>query len=113
MYLFYRQSLIGKALQDAIEKKIKTKKLTPAQAKYIMEKFDSVIPEIFARVVQHNVNFKGVVKSYNFVDSVWKFVASDFVMSINNELFRSRRLKIVACDADTSMDYGRKRRRRA
>lgn len=112
MYEFYRQSLIGKALQDVIEEKIQSKKLTPTQAKYIMEKFDSVIPTIFNSIVQNNVNFKGVVKSYNFVDGVWKFITSDFVMSINNELFRSRKLKIVACDADTSADYGRRRRRK-
>ncbi|KAL0265670.1 UNVERIFIED_CONTAM: hypothetical protein PYX00_011384 [Menopon gallinae] len=112
MYEFYRQSLVGKALQDVIEEKVQTNKLTPMQAKYIMEKFDSVIPTIFNKTVQNNLNFKGVVKNYNFVDGVWKFVTSDFVMSINNELFRSRQLKIVACDADTSMDYGRRRRRK-
>lgn len=112
MYEFYRQSLVGKALQDVIEEKVQSNKLTPMQAKYIMEKFDSVIPTIFNKTVQNNVNFKGVVKNYNFVDGVWKFVTSDFVMSINNELFRSRKLKIVACDADTSMEYSRRRRRR-
>lgn len=112
MYEFYRQSLIGKALQDVIEEKVQANKLTPMQAKYIMERFDSAIPTTFNKSVQSNVNFKGVVKSYNFVDGVWKFITSDFVMSINNELFRSRKLKIVACDADTSLDYGRRRRKK-
>lgn len=113
MYEFYRQSLIGKALQDVIEEKVQTNKLTPMQAKYIMEKFDSVIPTIFNKTVQNNANFKGVVSRYNFVDGVWNFMTSDFVLSINNELFRiNEKLKIVACDADISMDYGRRRRRR-
>jgi transcription initiation factor TFIIA small subunit len=112
MYEFYRQSFIGKALQDIITEKIEEKKITPHQAKIILEKFDASIPIVFGRSVQTSINFKGCVSSYNHVDGVWRFSTRNFVMTINNELVRSDFVKIVACDADTSMDTGRKRRRR-
>lgn len=112
MYEFYRQSIIGKALQDTMDELVNNSQLTPSQAKSILEKFDHAIPTVFSRTVQSNMNFKGGVESYNFVDGVWNFIASDFVMTINNKLIKGDFVKIVACDADTSSDSGRKRRRR-
>jgi transcription initiation factor TFIIA small subunit len=112
MYEFYRQSFIGRALQDTIEEKVSNNELTPIQAKAILEKFDASIPVVFGRSVQTSINFKGSVSSYNHVDGVWRFSTKNFVMTINNELVRSDFVKIVACDADTSLDTGRKRRRK-
>ncbi|ELA47969.1 hypothetical protein VCUG_00552 [Vavraia culicis subsp. floridensis] len=112
MYEFYRQSIIGKALQDTIEDMLGNSQLTPAQAKLILEKFDQAVPVVFGRTVQSNMNFKGGVESYNFVDGVWNFITRDFVMTINNKMVRCDYVKIVACDADTSSDSGRKRRKR-
>ncbi|KAK1347847.1 subunit gamma of transcription initiation factor IIA [Hamiltosporidium tvaerminnensis] len=113
MYEFYRQSIIGKALQDTIDEKVSRNQITPLQAKTILERFDACIPTVFNRTVQSTVNFKGGVGSYNFVDGVWRFSTRNFVMTINNELVRTENVKIVACDADTSLDSGRRRRRKA
>ncbi|EJW05342.1 hypothetical protein EDEG_00612 [Edhazardia aedis USNM 41457] len=112
MYTFYRKSLVGKALAEALEQKINDNEITAQQARAIMEKFDSVIPNVFQRTVQTNINFKGTVHSYNHVDGVWKFSTTNFVMTVNNELIRSEFVKIVACDADSNIDSGRKRRGR-
>ncbi|KAI5170481.1 transcription initiation factor TFIIA small subunit [Pancytospora epiphaga] len=113
MYEFYRTSLIGRSLLETIDSKIKENIITPEQAQFILSKFDETIPQVFNASVNNSLNFKGNILSYNFVDGVWKFVTKDFVMSINNKYFRSDYVKIVACDADTSMDGGRKRRRKA
>lgn len=112
MYEFYRESMIGKALQEAIEEKLKRNELTIVQAKTILEKFDSTIPAVFNRIVQTNISFKGHVSSYNHVDGVWKFSTKNFSMTVNNEMVRSEFVKIVACDADTNVETGRKRRKK-
>ncbi|KAG0442053.1 Transcription initiation factor IIA subunit 2 [Dictyocoela muelleri] len=112
MYEFYRESIIGKALQDTIDEKVSKNELSPYQAKMVMSKFDETIPMIFRDFVQSNINFKGHVSSYNHVDGVWKFKTKNFVMTINNELIRSENVMIVACDSDTTNDSGRRRRRK-
>ncbi|KAF7682965.1 Transcription initiation factor IIA subunit 2 [Astathelohania contejeani] len=111
MYEFYRQSKIGQALQDSIEDIMRSNRLTPTQANQILQKFDEAIPVVFARTVQSNINFKGAISSYNFVDGVWKFSTRNFVMTVNNELIRCDYVKIVACDSDTSVDVGRRKRK--
>lgn len=112
MYEFYRQSIVGKALLETIDEKVSTNALTPTQAKYILEKFDLSIPTVFSKSVTNSMSFKGNISSYNYVDGVWKFLTKDFVMSLNNEYFRSDFVKIVACDADTNVDAGRRRRKK-
>lgn len=112
MYEFYRQSMVGKALMEIIDEKVGNNTLTPTQAKYILERFDLSIPVVFNKSVTSSMSFKGNISSYNYVDGVWKFLTKDFVMSLNNEYFRSDFVKIVACDADTNVDAGRRRRKR-
>lgn len=112
MYEFYRQSIVGKALLETIDEKVSTNALTPTQAKYILERFDLSIPVVFNKSVTNSMSFKGNISSYNYVDGVWKFLTKDFVMSLNNEYFRSDFVKIVACDADTNVDAGRRRRKK-
>jgi len=112
MYEFYRTSLIGRSLVETIDNKVQDNTLTPEQAHYILSKFDEAIPTVFNASVVNNMNFKGNTLSYNYVDGVWKFVTKDFMMTINNRLFKAEYMKVVACDADTSMDTGRRRKRK-
>ncbi|EQB59982.1 transcription initiation factor gamma subunit [Vairimorpha apis BRL 01] len=112
MYEFYRQSVIGRALVDTIDDKVKTGQLTPKQAKFILEKFDESIPEVFTRFVTGNMSFKGKISSYNHVEGVWKFVANNFCMYVNNEYFKIDTLKIVACDIDTNAEVSRRRKKK-
>ena len=113
MYEFYRTSVIGRALLDTIDKKVRDNAITPAQAQFILYKFDEAMTAVFNSSVSGNLNFKGTILSYNFVDGVWKFLAKDFVMTINNKFYRAEYMKIVACDADTSIESGRRRRKKA
>ncbi|KAM0679189.1 RNA polymerase II transcriptional preinitiation complex assembly [Binucleata daphniae] len=112
MYEFYRQSFIGKALQEVIEEMLGTHELNINQAKIILEKFDAAIPNVFDRSVQSTINFKGTVCNYNHLDGVWRFSTTDFSMNINNELIQSPFVKIVACDSDMNLESGRRRRKK-
>ncbi|KAM0676453.1 Transcription initiation factor IIA subunit 2 [Gurleya vavrai] len=112
MYEFYRQSFIGKALQELIEEKLNSHELNIQLAKNILEKFDSSIPKVFDRTVQTTLNFKGTVNTYNHLDGVWRFSTSDFSMTVNNEYIQTPFIKIVACDSDMNMDSGRRRRKK-
>ena len=110
MYEFYRTTLVGRALVEIVDEKVKTNTITVEQANMILEKFDSVIPRAFDRV-SNTIGFKGKIVSYNFVDGVWKFLCKDLMLSINNTYYTLPYSRIVACDADTTADGGRKRRR--
>ncbi|EPR79884.1 Transcription initiation factor IIA gamma subunit [Spraguea lophii 42_110] len=110
MYEFYRETIIGKALQDAIEEKINNNQITTSQAEGIIKSYDDVVPMVFGRSVQSSINFRGSVNSYNHVDGVWKFSTKNFIMTVNNELVRSDFVKIVACDSDVTSGNTRKRK---
>lgn len=112
MYEFYRESIIGKALQEAVEEKLNKQEITISQARTILEKFDACIPDVFNRIVQTSINFKGMVHNYNYVDGVWRFNTVKFKMTVNNEIVYSEFVKIVACDADTNVDSGRRRKKK-
>ncbi|KRH91978.1 Transcription initiation factor IIA, gamma subunit [Pseudoloma neurophilia] len=71
MYEFYRQTIIGRALQDTLEGLIKDDTVNIDQAQKILKTFDETIPVIFNRTVNSSLTFKGVVESYNYVDGVW------------------------------------------
>lgn len=112
MYEFYRTTIIGRSLMETIDRKVKNNIITKDQAQFILLKFDEAVPHVFACSVTTNFSFKASILSYNFVDGVWKFLTKDFAMTINNKYYRRDYLKIVACDADTSVDGGRRRRKR-
>ncbi|KAF5139988.1 transcription initiation factor gamma subunit [Vairimorpha ceranae] len=112
MYEFYRQSVIGRALVDIIDEKVRQNLLTPKQAKFILEKFDESIPIVFNRSVTGTLSFKGKICSYNHVEGVWKFIAKNFCMYVNNEYYKTNLIKIVACDADTNAEVTRRRKKK-
>lgn len=104
MFQFYRESNIGKAFQDTIEEKINSQIITPQQGNALLEKFDNAVYVVFNRNVHNKMSFKASIISYkNFAD-VWTFVVKNFVMTINDELVRAERVKIIACDANINTD---------
>lgn len=104
MFQLYRESSIGKAFQDTIEEKINSQIITPQQGNALLEKFDNAVYLIFTRNVHSKMSFKASIISYkNFAD-VWTFVVKNFVMTINDELVRADKVKIVACDANINIE---------
>ncbi|KAI5186491.1 transcription initiation factor TFIIA small subunit [Nematocida homosporus] len=104
MYQLYRESNIGKAFQDTIEEKINSQIITPQQGNALLEMFDNAVYLVFNRNVHNKMSFKASIINYkNFAD-VWTFVVKNFVMTINDELVRADRVKIVACDANINAE---------
>ncbi|ORD94842.1 TFIIA g sub [Enterospora canceri] len=110
MYELYRTTVVGRAMMDSIDEKVRNNVLTPEQGILIAQKFDEIIPRIFERVT-NTIGFKGKIVSYNFVDGVWKFLCKDLMLNVNNTYYNIPYTRIVACDADTSADGGRRKRR--
>lgn len=98
MYEFYRQTIIGRALQDTLEDLHSTDDLSFETTQLVLKCFDEAMPVVFSRTVTSNLTFKGVVESYNYVDGVWNFIMKDFVFTTNNKLVKSDFIRIVACD---------------
>lgn len=109
MYEFYRQTLIGRSLQDCLEDLLTTEELSFENAQKVLRTFDESIPIVFNRTVTSTLSFKGAVESYNYVDGVWNFIMKDFVFTTNNKLVKSDYVKIVACDG-SGTEFTRKKR---
>ncbi|KAL6121565.1 TFIIA g subfamily [Nucleospora cyclopteri] len=110
MYEIYRTTIIGRSLSEVVDDMIKSGAITPEHGRTILHKFDSVVPKLLEKVT-NTLGFKGKILSYNFVDGVWKFLCKDFMMSINNAYFNIPYTRIVACDADTTGENSRRRKK--
>lgn len=108
MDTFYRQSFLGKALMKSLSTKIHRKEISQSQASAIMKKFDEAIHTVFDKSVSNNVNFKGIVNSYNNVDGVWKLTIDNFQMTLDNQPIYGGRVKIVAVAVEGEINRKRK-----
>lgn len=108
----YLNTLLGRSLVETLDIKVRKKIITPAQAQFVLSKFYESVPVVFNNSVVSTMNFKAKIVSYNFVDGVWKFLAKDFGMSINNRVYRTEYIKIIAKDADINSEVGRKRKKK-
>lgn len=110
MYEIYRTSKIGKSLLYIVDEMVKNGTITPDQGRAILEKFDSVVPR-FLEKSNNSLGFKGKILTYNFVEGVWKFLCKEMTLSVNNVYTSVPYMRIVACDADTSGESSRRRRK--
>ncbi len=103
---FYRSILLGRALMEVVDEKVKSNSITSEQGTRIAQKFDSVIPKLLKKN-NTNISFRGDVLTYNHAEGVWKFLVEDFEVSINNHNFhRIPNVMIVACDSELGMESG-------
>lgn len=108
----YLNTLLGRSLVETLDVKVRKNIITPTQAQFVLTKFYDSVPTIFNNSVVSTMNFKAKIVSYNFVDGVWKFLAKDFGMSINNKVYRTEYIKIIAKDAEINAEVGRKRKKK-
>lgn len=108
----YLQTLIARALIETLDVKVRNNTLTPTQAQYVLSKFYEAVPHVFNTAVANTMSFKAKMLTYNYVDGVWKFIAKDFGMSINNKVYRTDFIRIIARDAEINGDVGRRRKRK-
>lgn len=108
----YLRTFIAKALIETLDVKVRDNVLSPTQAQFVLSKFYESIPKVFNESVANTMNFKAKMLSYNYVDGVWKFIAKDFGMSINNKVYRTDYIRIIARDAEVNTDVGRRRKKK-
>lgn len=108
----YLKTFIAKALIETLDVKVRENSLTPTQAQFVLAKFYEAIPRVFSNSVANTMSFKAKMHTYNYVDGVWKFVATDFGMSINNKVYRTDFIKIIARDAEVNNDASRRRKKK-
>lgn len=107
----YLQTLIARALVETLDVKVRENVLTPPQAQFILSKFYEAVRRVFSTSVANTMSFKAKMVTYNHVDGVWKFIAADFVITINNKVYRTDYVRIIAGGPDID-EGGRRRRRR-
>lgn len=108
----YLQTLVARALIETLDVKVRENALTPTQAQFVLSKFYEAVPRVFNTSVANTMSFKAKMLTYNYVDGVWKFIAKDFGMSINNKVYRTDFIRIIARDADINGEVGRRRKRK-
>lgn len=111
MYVHYRETRIGRALQNSIQDCINQQEIKEDSKELILSIFDQTIPTIFNRTVTTTLSFKGFVDSYNFLEGVWTFTVKNFLLTTNNKLIKADFVRIVACDG-SGKDDSRKRKSR-
>lgn len=108
----YLQTLIARALVETLDVKVQRDEITAAQAQFILSKFYEGVRRVFATSVANTMSFKAKMVTYNHVDGVWKFLAADFGITINNKMYRTNYIRIIAGGADVDGEMCRRRRKK-
>jgi len=78
--------------------------LSPALALRVLIQFDKSINNALATRVKTKLHFKAEkLNTYRFCDNVWTFMLKEVEFRENSELAKVDRVKIVACDAKSSV----------
>lgn len=101
-YQVYRNTTLGRTLQDAIDEIITREKLPEHLAFRCLTQFDKSINNAFRHKIRTQLTFKsGHLKTYRFCDNVWTLVFENTEFRNVHELIKVDKLKIVACDGRT------------
>lgn len=108
-YTVYRNTTLGKTLQDTLDELIESEKLPEHLAFKCMSQFDKSINNAFKNKIKTMLTFRSAhLKTYRFCDNVWTLVFEDTEFRNVQELIRVEKLKVVACDgraARPAIDY--------
>ena len=72
-YKHYRESSIGKALEDALDDLVEDAKLTPAQAVSALLQFDVQINKHLSQLPEVQARITGDMQSYRNAENVWNW----------------------------------------
>lgn len=101
-YQVYRNTTLGRTLQDALDEIITREKLPEHLAFRCLAQFDRSINNAFKNKIKTILTFRSAhLKTYRFCDNVWTLVFEDTEFRNVQELIKVDKLKIVACDGRT------------
>ncbi|KAA8494068.1 Transcription initiation factor IIA subunit 2 [Porphyridium purpureum] len=101
IYMHYRVSAVGMALDDALDEMVNNAMMTEEQAEMVRSQFDRAISTALATQVRNRATLKGRVNHYRNCDNVWTFFLDSATIKLEagaEELVIDDKLKIVACD---------------
>lgn len=98
-YQAYRNTTLGRTLQDALDEIITNERLPQHLAFRCLEEFDRCINNALKNKVKTILTFKSShLKTYRYCDNVWTLIFEDTEFRNVQEIMRVDKLKIVACD---------------
>lgn len=98
-YQVYRNTTLGRTLQDALDEIISREKLPEHLAYRCLAQFDRSINNAFRNKIKTMLTFRSQhLKTYRFCDNVWTLVFEDTEFRNVQELIKVDKLKVVACD---------------
>lgn len=101
-YQVYRNTTLGRTLQDALDEMTTREKLPEHLAYRCLVEFDKAIINAFKNKIKTMLTFRSAhLKTYRFCDNVWTLVFEDTEFRNVQELIKVDKLKIVACDSRT------------
>lgn len=102
-YQLYRETTLGRTLQDTLDGLISTGKINDKQAARILHEFDRSINLALEQKVRNRLTIKcNRLRTYRFCDNVWTLLLNDVEFRENNEVLRVDWAKIVACDGKSA-----------
>jgi len=103
-YQLYRNTTLGHTLQESLDELMQLHMLSPALALRVLIQFDKSINNALATRVKTKLHFKAEkLNTYRFCDNVWTFMLKEVEFRESSELAKVDRVKIVACDAKSSV----------
>lgn len=100
----YRNTTLGRTLQDALDEIISREKLPEHLAFRCLTAFDKSIKNAFMHKIKTMLTFRSAhLKTYRFCDNVWILVFEDTEFRNVQELIKVDKLKIVACDGRANL----------
>lgn len=101
-YQVYRNTTLGRTLQDALDEILTREKIPEHLARRCLIEFDESINNAFNKRIKTMLTFRSAhLKTYRFCDNVWTLVFEDTEFRNVQELIKVDKLKIVACDGRT------------
>lgn len=103
-YQLYRETTLGRTLQDTLDELIGNGKLNNHQAARLLHQFDKTINIALEQKVRNRLTFKcNRLRTYRFCDNVWTLLLNDVEFREVQEIIKVDRVKIVACDGKTAL----------
>jgi len=111
-YQLYRETTLGRTLQDTLDDLIGSGRLSNQQAAKVLHQFDRTINVALGQKVKNRVKIKcNRLQTYRSCDNVWTLLLSDAEFRHIQEIIKVDWVKIVACDgkitaANLRQDFG-------
>ncbi|CAL2035638.1 hypothetical protein CAEBREN_10283 [Caenorhabditis brenneri] len=102
-YQLYRNTTLGQALQKTLDDFISEQLIPESLSKKVMDSFDKSINRILPMKAKNKVNFRAdKLRAYRYCDNVWTFIVEQVDLRDAVEGGTVARLKIVACDGQST-----------